>query len=46
MKRVLFLLALLLAAPAAAQEAPRVHARLVAEDSAIAPGGTVTVALE
>jgi thiol:disulfide interchange protein len=46
MKRVLFLLALLLAAPAVAQEAPKVHARLVAEDKAIAPGGTITVALE
>ena len=30
-----------------AQEAgPKVHARLVAEDKAVAPGGTVTVALE
>ncbi len=46
MKRVLFLLALLLAAPAAAQEAPKVHVRLVAEDQAVAPGGTITVALE
>ena len=26
--------------------APKVHARLVAEDKAVAPGGTVTVALE
>jgi len=46
MKHLLFLLALLLAAPAAAQDAPKVHARLVAEDKAIAPGGTMTVALE
>jgi thiol:disulfide interchange protein DsbD len=48
MKRLLFLMALLLAAaPAVAQDAPpKVHARLVAEDKAIAPGGTVTVALE
>src|SRR6201986_3648204 len=47
MKRVLFFLAALLAAPAMAQDAPlKVHARLVAEDRAIAPGGTMTVALE
>jgi thiol:disulfide interchange protein DsbD len=47
MKRVLFFLAALLpAAPAWAQDAPKVHARLVAEDHAIAPGGTITVALE
>src|ERR1700744_5045169 len=46
MKPFLFAL-LLLAAPAMAQDAPlKVHARLVAEDVAIAPGGTVTVALE
>ena len=47
MKRVLFfLVALLTAVPAWAQDAPKVHARLVAEDKAIAPGGTITVALE
>jgi thiol:disulfide interchange protein len=48
MNRIIFLLALLLAAsPAAAQNAqPKVHARLVAEDKAVAPGGTITVALE
>ena len=47
MKRVLFLLASATGCqPAAAQEAPKVHARLVAEDTAIAPGGTITVALE
>jgi thiol:disulfide interchange protein/DsbC/DsbD-like thiol-disulfide interchange protein len=48
MKRLLFLMALLMAAaPAMAQDAPpKVHARLVAEDKAIAPGGTITVALE
>src|ERR1700723_2538129 len=48
MKRLLFLLALLLAPmPALAQDGgPKVHARLVAEDKAVAPGGTVTVALE
>jgi thiol:disulfide interchange protein len=55
MKRLL-LLALLLATPAAAQDAPappaqdapspKVHARLVAEDKAVAPGGGITVALE
>src|ERR1700744_4477496 len=46
MKPFLFAL-LLLAAPAMAQDAPlKVHARLVAEDRAITPGGTMTVALE
>jgi thiol:disulfide interchange protein DsbD len=40
-------LALLVATPAFAQDGgPKVHARLVAEDKAVAPGGTVTVALE
>jgi thiol:disulfide interchange protein DsbD len=48
MKRILLFLVLLLASvPAVAQEAgPKVHARLVAEDKAIAPGGTIAVALE
>jgi thiol:disulfide interchange protein/DsbC/DsbD-like thiol-disulfide interchange protein len=48
MKRLLLLLAVLLATPAAAQDAPapKVHARLVAEDKAVAPGGGITVALE
>jgi len=48
MKRVFLLLAVLLTAvPAFAQDGgPKVHARLVAEDKAVAPGGTVTVALE
>ncbi len=48
MKRILPFLVLLLAClPAVAQEGPpKVHARLVAEDKAIAPGGTITVALE
>jgi thiol:disulfide interchange protein/DsbC/DsbD-like thiol-disulfide interchange protein len=48
MNRIIFLLALLLAAsPAAAQNPqPKVHARLVAEDKAVAPGGGITVALE
>jgi thiol:disulfide interchange protein len=48
MNRIIFLLALLLAAsPAAAQNPqPKVHARLVAEDKAVAPGGSITVALE
>ena len=46
MKRLLFLL-LVLAAPAWAQDgAPKVKARLVAEQSSVAPGGAVTVALE
>src|SRR6266702_1783367 len=47
MKRILLILALLLAVtPAFAQDAPKVHARLVAEDKAIAPDDTITVALE
>jgi len=48
MKRLLFLLVLALGVtPAFAQGAgPKVHARLVAEDKAVAPGATVTVALE
>ncbi len=57
MKKLAFLFALLLAAPllsapALAQNAPlqndgpKVHARLIAEQAAIAPGATVTVALE
>jgi thiol:disulfide interchange protein len=43
----LFLI-MLLAMPAAAQDmpAPKVHARLLAEDKAVAPGGDITVALE
>jgi len=46
MKRILILLALLLSTPAFAQEGLKVHARLVAEDKAVAPGGSITVALE
>jgi DsbC/DsbD-like thiol-disulfide interchange protein/cytochrome c biogenesis protein CcdA len=47
MKRILLTLALLLAAmPAFAQPGPRVHARLIAQDRAVAPGDSVTVALE
>ena len=48
MKRILLSMVLLLAAtPALAQDmAPKVHARLVAEDKAVAPGGTITIALE
>jgi len=48
MKHILLLVAGLLAAtPVWAQDAPpKVHARLVAEDNAIAPAGTITVALE
>ncbi|MDB5739753.1 MAG: thiol:disulfide interchange protein [Alphaproteobacteria bacterium] len=39
---------ILLVSPALAQDndAPKVHARLVAEQTAVAPGGTVTIALE
>ena len=47
MRRIFLLLTLLLAAtPVLAQNAPKVHARLVAEDLSVAPGGTITVALE
>ena len=48
MKRLIFSLLLLLAGPALAQPdpGPKVAARLVAEDVGVAPGGTVTVALE
>ncbi|HWU56156.1 MAG TPA: protein-disulfide reductase DsbD domain-containing protein [Rhizomicrobium sp.] len=47
MRALLFLLALLVATPAFAQDGgPKVHARLVAEDKAVAPGSTITVALE
>ncbi len=47
MKRLFLLLALFWAAPAFAQdEGPRVQARLVAEDRAVAPGGSITIALE
>ena len=47
MRALLFLLALLAATPAFAQDTgPKVHARLVAEDKAVAPGGAITVALE
>ncbi|HEY0266963.1 MAG TPA: protein-disulfide reductase DsbD domain-containing protein, partial [Rhizomicrobium sp.] len=53
MKRLLLTLAIFLAAaPAFGDALPpsgapaKVHARLVAEDTAITPGGTVTVALE
>ena len=44
----LLLSLLLLVAPAAAQDAPapKVHARLVAEDKAVTPGGSITIALE
>jgi thiol:disulfide interchange protein DsbD len=47
----LFLILLLTTAPVATpawaqDDQPRVHARLVAEDKAVAPGGTITVALE
>ena len=42
------LLALFFAAPAMAQvdDLPKVHARLIAEHDAVAPGGTVTIAFE
>ena len=48
MKNLLIALGLLLATPALAQidELPKVHARLVAEDASVPPGGSVTVALE
>ena len=49
MKSLAFLIGLLAVAPAFAQgmdELPKVHARLVAEDASVPPGGTITVALE
>jgi hypothetical protein len=49
MKSLLAALALLVVTPAFAQgidEAPKVHARLIAEDASVPPGGTLTVALE
>ena len=49
MKKLLALIALLIATPALAEgmdELPKVHARLVAEDLAAPPGGSITVALE
>jgi thiol:disulfide interchange protein/DsbC/DsbD-like thiol-disulfide interchange protein len=47
MKRFFLLIALLLSGPAFAQEGgPKVHARLIAEAAAVAPGGSVTIALE
>lgn len=52
MRHLLVFLAWLIAAPALAPEAkaqdtgPKVHARLVAEDKAVAPGGSITIALE
>ena len=49
MKLLLIALSLFFVTPALAQgidEAPKVHARLVAEDLSVPPGGTITVALE
>jgi len=47
MKHLFLFLALLVAAPAWAQDdSPKVQARLVAEDTAVAPGGSITIALE
>ena len=49
MKSLLIALSLFFVTPAFAQgidEAPKVHARLVAEDLSVPPGGTITVALE
>ncbi|HEX4118884.1 MAG TPA: protein-disulfide reductase DsbD domain-containing protein [Rhizomicrobium sp.] len=53
MKSLLIALSLLFVTPAfapalaqAIDEAPKVHARLVAEDLSVPPGGTITVALE
>jgi thiol:disulfide interchange protein/DsbC/DsbD-like thiol-disulfide interchange protein len=51
MKRIFFLIALLLCGPAAnpalaQDDGPKVHARLVSEQTAVAPGGSVTIALE
>jgi len=49
MKSLLIALSLFFVTPALAQgidEAPKVHARLIAEDLSVPPGGTITVALE
>ena len=47
MKHLFLFLALLFAVPAFAQDdGPKVEARLVAEDRAVAPGGSITIALE
>ncbi|MES2472890.1 MAG: protein-disulfide reductase DsbD domain-containing protein, partial [Pseudomonadota bacterium] len=47
MKHILLLLALFWSAPAFAQDdSPKVQARLIAEDKAVAPGGSITIALE
>lgn len=49
MKRLLIALSFLIATPALAQgidQQPKVHARLISEDKAVPPGGSVTVALE
>ncbi len=49
MKRLLIALSLLAATPALGQgidQQPKVHARLISEDKAVSPGGSVTVALE
>jgi thiol:disulfide interchange protein len=47
MKHILLFLALFMAAPALAQDSqPKVAARLIAEDKAVAPGGSITIALE
>ena len=47
MKYFFLFLGLLFAAPAFAQDdGPKVQARLVAEDRAVAPGGSITIALE
>jgi thiol:disulfide interchange protein/DsbC/DsbD-like thiol-disulfide interchange protein len=40
------LIVLLFAAPAAADDAPKVQTRLIAERDAVAPGGTLTLAFE
>ena len=46
MKRLALLFAFLLAAPAFAQGGLKVQARLVAEQASVAPGGSLTIALE
>jgi thiol:disulfide interchange protein len=49
MKRLLIALSLLAATPALGQgidQQPKVHARLIAEDKVVPPGGSITVALE
>src|ERR1700678_4426768 len=46
MRLLLLFFVWLLALPALAQEVPKVQSRLIAEDKAVAPGGSISIALE